>query len=177
MERLGGASESKEKRESATTVPPLLHSLPVPTMRRAATQLAHRASARFVPATTSTSAWVPVTEGTGSPGQRWGMGDESGGGAFAASALGGGRPPHPRLAGGHTFASSSSFATATAATAKESGATTIGPPPDVETVNALFIEVRRESSKKRDDIVSVPPSPRQRPPSARPRAHAPLDLS
>lgn len=120
-------------------------------MRRAATQLAHRASARFAPTTTSTYAgWVP-TDGTGSPGHRAGCGLANAGGGPAAW-LGALQPSH-RLGstpGGGTFASSS-FATAVPTKPTgEAATTTTGtttPPPDVETVNALFIEVREKKKR------------------------------
>ena len=111
-------------------------------MRRAATQLAHRAS-RLTPATTSGYAgagWVP-TDGSGSPGQRAGCGLATAGGACLHPA----QPSHARLgaASGPTFASSS-FATA----APTKPAT---PPPDVDTVNALFIEAREELEYAAED--------------------------
>ena len=123
-------------------------------MRRAATQLAHRASARFAPATTSTYAgWVP-TDGTGSPGQRAGCGLANAGGGPAAW-LGALQPSH-RLGstpGGPTFASSSFATAAPTKPTGEAATTTTGtttPPPDVETVNALFIEVREGGEEKKE---------------------------
>ncbi len=139
-------------------------------MRRA-TQLgafAHRAAAaRYVPASTSSGGgdWVPVG-GSGSPGQREGCGLGGSLSSFNPAAPAGGGAARAGGLAGPTFASSaSSFATgattgsAGAAASKAAPAphattnplASPPPPPDVETVNALFIEAREELEYAAED--------------------------